>query len=260
MENLPSHQQTKPSTDSFLSKILREYPKIRTLKNFVPIEQALARCFILVGIPAANYPKGVEKDVLIDHIIKSYPGYVAPEIIKAFEMAVNREYHEVDYDVLLKHYGTFSAEYLGRIMTVYTEQHRNKILSLKANVTPMYKQPEFDRYANWELGFFSYYDKYKKTNVLSMLPESCAFHYDKLVEMGLIVNTKKERQAYWDEVKKNTPKLRGKRISDPIESDKDHQRRLIIKTKKAMLEDWFKSEAFNDTDIRALITPLIVNK
>jgi hypothetical protein len=256
MENLPSQQPTKPSTDLFLTKILREYPKIRSLKNFVPIEQALARCFILVGIPAANYPKGVEKDVLIDHIVKSYPGYVSPEIITAFEKAVNREYSDVDYDVLLKHYGTFSAEYLGRIMTVYTEQHRNEVLRLNANKTPLYKQPEFDRIASFEIGFYQKFDKFVKNNEFEFPYISAAYYYDQLREMELIESTKEERAAFGAKARERTPMKKDK-IGKPLESKKDHEYRIIQVAKSLMLHEWFKSEAMNETDIRLLISPLL---
>lgn len=258
-KNQLTTQSGNSLANNYLNKVLREYPKIRSLKNFVPIEQALARCFILVGIPAASYPKGDEKNVLIDHICKSYPGYVAPEIIKAFEMAVNREYHEVDYDVLLKHYGTFSAEYLGRIMTVYTDQHRNKILSLTANVTPLYKQPEFDELANYELGFFRKFDKFKETKEFDFIPVTAAFYYDQLKGMGLIDNSKDERQAFWDIIRERTSLLRDKR-GKIIETTKDHNKRMITLTKSMMLHEWFKGEAMSDTDIRLLISPLLNRK
>ena len=256
MENLPSQQPTKPSTDSFLSKILSGYPKIRELKNFVPIEQALARCFILVGIPASNYPKGVEKDVLIDHIIKYYPGYVSPEIIKAFEMAVNREFHDVDYDVLLKHYGTFSAEYLGRIMTVYTEQHRNEVLRLNANKKPLYKQPEFDRIASYELGFYKKFDNFVKTNEFDLPYFSAAYYYDQLREMELIESTKDERSAFGTKARERTP-MKKDNLGKPLESKQDHEYRIVQVAKSMMLHEWFKSEAMNETDIRLLISPLL---
>lgn len=258
-KNQLTTQSGNSLANNYLSKILREYPKIRSLKNAVPIEQALARCFILVGIPAANYPKGPEKDVLIDHIVKSYPGYVSPEIIKAFEMAVNREYHDVDYDVLLKHYGTFSAEYLGRIMTVYTEQHRNKVLSLTANVTPMYKQPEFDRIANYEIGFYRKFDKFKSTKEFDFAPVTAAFYYDELREMGLIESTKEERQEYGALAKERTP-MRKDKMGRPTESKHEHERRIIAVAKSLMLHEWLKGEAMSDTDIRLLISPLLNRK
>lgn len=252
-ENLP----TKQSENSYLIKLFREYPKIRSLKNDIPIKQALARCWVLVGIAPDRYPKGIELTVLIDFVTKSYPGHVAPEIITAFEMAIKRQFSDVDYDKLLKHYGTFSCEYLGRIMAVYNDQHRAEVMRQHTNKQPNYKQPEFDKYAGWEMGFFSYYDKYRETGKFTMLVDSAAHHYDQLVEIELITSTKEERHEWGARARHLTPKLARKRIGDSEESEADHNKRIIKKAKALMLEDWFKSESFAGTDIRSLITALL---
>lgn len=194
--------------------------------------------------------------MLIDHILKYYPGYVAPEILKAFEMAVTRQYHDVDYDKLLNHYGKFNAEFLGRVMTVYTEQHRNKVLSLQSNVTPIYKQPEFDRFASWELGFFQKFDKFVKCGDFDFIPQTAAYYHDELKEMGIISTTKEERQAYGASAREITP-LKRDQMGRIIETTKEHERRIIAKAKSDILLDFFKGEKLSETNIRELITPLL---
>lgn len=251
---------------SYLVNLLKEYPKIRSLKNNTPIRQALLRCFVLVGIsPRVVGGKDVyftkeEELVLMDFITKTYPGHVAPEIIKAFEMAINREFHDIDHDKLLAHYGKFSPEYLARIMNVYNEQERSRVLAASANVTPLYKEPEYDRIAGYEIGLFSKFDNFCQTGDFKWTQFEAAAYYTSLKELGLITDTKEERMQFGVQAREITPKKVRKSIFELPESDADYNRRVIRAGKYLSFENWIREHALNETDLRALITPLIVNK
>lgn len=253
------NQLTKPFESSsevnFLTKLFKEYPKIKSLKNFVPLEQAIARCMVLVGIPQENYPKGIEKEVLIDHIVKQYPYHVAPEIIKAFEMAITRSFSDVDYDLLLKHYGKFSPEFLSRIMSFYNEQIRSKVLALQANQTPLYKEPAFDLIASYEIGLFQKFDKFVADNTFLFTDFQCALYFNELRKFGLIQYTKSQLGEFGQQARTITPRKKPARITDKPESDEDYNRRIIKAGKSIAFETWIKEQALEQTDLRALIIP-----
>jgi hypothetical protein len=216
----------------------------------------ISRCCVLVGIPADRLPTGIAADVLIDFVTRTYPGHVAPEIIKAFEMAVNRQFHDVNYDELLKHYGTFSAEYLGRIMAVYNDQERSKVLALQQNIKPLYKEPVFDLVASYELGFFQKYDKLCNENTFEWNEVESRIYYDSLKTLNVLVDTKEQRSAFGLEARTITPKYKPTALQRP-ESDEDHNRRIVKVAKYLSFKNWIQEQAIELVDLRAVIIPLL---
>jgi len=252
------------SDRSYLGKFFRQYPLIRNLKNHVPIEQALARCMILVGIKPYKDDKGktvfmseIEKSVMIDFITRTYPSHVAPEIIKAFEMAVKREFRETDHDKLLNHYGTFSVEYVSRIMAVYNEQIRNETAAKELNVKPLYQEPMFNLYASYELGLFIKYDNLLKDGAFDWTVDDGRLYYDSLKELGVIQDTKEERVAFGMKARETTPRKKPKHLRDKAESDEDYNIRLKKVAKFLAFQSWIQEQAFEEVDLRSLISPMM---
>lgn len=259
-KNQLTTQSTNCLATNYLDQLFKDYPKIRALKNFVPIQQAIARCCVLVGIPNDNYPKGIELDVLIEHVCKQYPYHVAPEIVKAFEMAITRSFPNVDYSELLKHYGKFSPEFLSRIMTAYNENERSKVLALQTNQAPLYKEPAFDWIAGYELGLFQKFDKFVADGSFEWNEREGAMYYTSLKELGLLVDTQEQRQQFGAKARSITPRRKPKTLLDKPEPDEDYKIRLLKVAKSLAFRDWIQQHAFEETDIRALVIPELNKK
>lgn len=248
MENLPSNLLPTGS----ICKLVESNPKIRTLKNSVPIEQGLLYCFVLVGLSKDRYPVRLEKQVLIDFIFENYGGLVAEEIKIAFKMAVQ---HKFDIDV--NHYQNFSAEYLGRVMKAYNDW---RCIELKSKITQKeYTEPKIGKMEYLEQCLFKPFDRMKAGEKYTYSILDGWMLYDALWRLGIrFANESLEmREQIYAEAKLLTPIKKRSSPFEPEESKADHERRIIKTAKHLAFKMWVEDKFMEDVDLRKFIAPLI---
>jgi hypothetical protein len=252
MENLPEQQRT-PLEISSLSKLQKEYPAIRSLKNDVPIEQALAYCCVLIGLNKDRYPVKLEKKVLVDFVKEKYPSYVAPEIVNAFKMAMNREFGELD----VNHYQNFSVEYFARIMTAYNEDRKNKLQQIQNKKVTHIESPISD-VEYFENVLLKPYELYCETGVYPFKYINEFLLYDSLWRIGLsICESDEEREAFKFEARKLVPRKKRTSAFGKDQSDADYELDVKHKAKSMAFKRWIEEHSFNETNLREIITILI---
>lgn len=235
-----------------LSKLIKSDLQIRQLKNDVPLRQALAYCFVLVGLDKKNYPSDVEKTVLLDFVTGAYGGLVAEEIKIAFKMAVAHKFPDLDINC----YQKFSAEYFGRVMAAYYIW-RGNILKEQNSKQKTLPEVELNNLDYYERRLFQLYDHYCETNEYLIDDHNAPIIYDDLRNWNLINFSKEEREAFGAEARIRTPKKKRDKITEPEESKEDHDRRIIKAAKCISLKRWIEEQSFNETKLRDIITILI---
>ena len=85
------------------------------------ITGALRLSFVKVGLRAANLPSDLERQVLIDFIIRNYSGHTIQEINLAFDLAIMEK-----LDVETNHYENFTCKYFASIMKAYRRWAANR--------------------------------------------------------------------------------------------------------------------------------------
>jgi hypothetical protein len=85
--------------------------------NDEQLKQPIRFAMTIVGLKPESAPEGLEKGVLLQFIRNNFPDFTSPEISFAFQKAMAREIPGLD----AKCYGTFSAEYVGRILGTYRD-------------------------------------------------------------------------------------------------------------------------------------------
>lgn len=112
-KNLELQQQEwKPSKTGNFAEAIKG-----TKAHFSPVAtliEGLRLIFTKVGLRAANFPDGLEKDVLINHIKNNYGSHTIEEIILAFDKAIAGE-----LECQVNHYENFSCMYFSQVMNAY---------------------------------------------------------------------------------------------------------------------------------------------
>lgn len=245
MENQNDLTPSKPleiGSANNLRKILGSYPLIRDLKNPVPIEQALGYCFVLTGLKSDRYPTPIEKGVLVEFVRKYYPGLVAEEIKRAFDMACRGVFPDCETN----HYQNFTCAYFGSIMSAYIDHRADELAQSKP--LKEWSQEEFDTLKDWNDRLFVPFE----TNELKHSPLDYLW-YDRLYEIGIYCISKDEVKGYLDKAVEITPKKKRKHPHD-AEETKDQYVERVKKTMKCLaFESWIQEQQFAETDIRKLI-------
>lgn len=248
MENQDNQLRTLSGTS--LRADLSKYPSLRNLKNDVPLEQALAYVFTLIGLPKP-YPSGLEKTVLISFLKESYPSFIAPEIISAFKMAINRQLGNLDYDNLLNHYGNFNAKYMAGILNAYHENYRCKVLVPK---TPprIESDPKHNDLIFYTQHIFIPYDKMCKGEGNTFLSWALRRFYKELNPKGLFKEyvENKSYQQFLDQAKSEVER---KREGIRLESEIKWNERVIDRARELLVLDWLSIQAIEGADIRETV-------
>jgi hypothetical protein len=123
-KNLALQQQEwKPSKTGSFADAMKGI-KIKS----VPVESlqaALRLIMTKVGVRAANFPDGLEKDVLINHIMQNFGSHTIEEVILAFDKAIAGE-----LECEVNHYENFSCMYFSQIMNAYRAWARERYKEL----------------------------------------------------------------------------------------------------------------------------------
>ena len=90
--------------------------KVKDLPE-IKLREALRYCIAKVGLRADNFPEGVEKSLLLDHIFTLYGNHTPAEIRLAFDMAIAGKLDLKPDEV--KCYENFSCAYFSTIMNAY---------------------------------------------------------------------------------------------------------------------------------------------
>lgn len=83
----------------------------------VTLREVLRYCMVKVGLRAANFPTGAEKELLLAHIFQNYGNHTPDEIRLAFNLALSAKLGLDTQDV--KCYESFSCAYFSTIMNAY---------------------------------------------------------------------------------------------------------------------------------------------
>ena len=86
----------------------------------------MLQLFVLTGLKNDNFPDQIQTDVLINFIREEYGNFSFQEFLLAFKMAIKNEL-EIDPN----HYQLFSAPYIARIMSAYTQIRSGYLKSLR---------------------------------------------------------------------------------------------------------------------------------
>jgi hypothetical protein len=89
--------------------------KIRELPE-MDLRNALKFAMLKVGLRGKNFPKGIDKSLLLTHIFEHYGNHTPDEIRLAFDMAVAGK-----LSVEVNCYENFSCLYFSNVMNAYRE-------------------------------------------------------------------------------------------------------------------------------------------
>lgn len=100
------------------------------------ISKALKFVMLKIGLREKNMPAKLEKEVLINHIIKNFGQHTCGEIKLAFDMAMDNQLDIEDP----KHYENFSCMYFSEIMNAYRKWSKDAYRVLeKEMIKPVQK-------------------------------------------------------------------------------------------------------------------------
>lgn len=241
----PAKQSETGLVTGNIRKLLKDFPLIRNLKNDVPIEQALAYCFVLTGLKQDNYPDKLQRPMLINFVRDRYPGLVAAEIKRAFDMACSGQ-----LDCETNHYQNFSCAYFGQVMGAYVSHRADELAQTKPEKE--WSQEEFDLLKDWterlivpvERGEF----KFSNLDYL---------WYDRLKELGIRCCQPEEMATFGDKAREITKPKKRMRLTDQEETKDEYNARVIKAAKCLAFQRWVEVAQFEETDLRKLIIPLI---
>lgn len=118
-EHLPQGYRPQPISEQERFELAQNHTLVMDADE-KQIREALRYCMVKIGLRAANFPQGVEKALLIQHVYQTYPTITIEEIRMAFDWAINgRTQVEVNC------YENFSCRYFSQIVNAYLELKRN---------------------------------------------------------------------------------------------------------------------------------------
>lgn len=226
--------------------------KIRELKNDEPIKQELRYIFAIIGlknIPSKNRPHPEvpsEWEVLLDFILKTYPDLAVGELKNAFLLATQGKFI-VDEKHGVKHFETFSCEYLGRVMTKYREFRQNELKKTRNKSLPSAnKYSDFDDYLENEL--FLPYQKIRVGEKIEFSDVIAWRWFNWFRNIGLIVV---DNPGVWMNTAEETllkeKRSEGKVSYQPTPGEIDYKSRVLFFT------NWIQEQAFSEVNLRELI-------
>jgi len=249
MENPKNEVQKAQPTALSLNSQIKHGVKIRELSTDEPIRKALAYAFVLIGLDEKNYPKDLEKKVLIDFVIGAYGGLVCDEIKTAFQMAVAHKFQDLDVNC----YQKFSPEYFGRVMASY---YIWRMAQLQKPQEITYTEPKFNMADYFEKCLFEPYDKLKAGGEYLYSDLDGWMFFDYLYKVGIrFIPDDETRELFMAEARRLTPKKERRKVFDKPESDEDHEKRIKKKAKSLAFKNWIEQQIFEEVDLRELITP-----
>lgn len=106
-----------------------------------------------VGLRGQNFPKGLTKSMLLDHVFRNYGNHTPDEIRLAFNMAVAGKLNLPESEVNC--YENFSCLYFSKIMNSYRiwaeqvyEQNKPEQLEIEYKPDPEQIEREFEAFKN----------------------------------------------------------------------------------------------------------------
>jgi hypothetical protein len=127
---VPAKQETTQSLNGDETRFLQfvGLPKIKDRPE-IDLRNALKWAMVKVGLRGANFPKGLDKSLLLTHIFENYGNHTPDEIRLAFDLAVTGKLSLDANEVNC--YESFSCLYFSKIMNAYRiwanqvyEQHK----------------------------------------------------------------------------------------------------------------------------------------
>lgn len=97
-------------------EIARQSEKIKDAVD-EKIRQALRYAMVKIGLRAANFPEGIEKVLLVNHVYQTFPENTVEEIKLAFDWAIDDRLDLGDQG--FNCFENFSCAYFSRIMKAY---------------------------------------------------------------------------------------------------------------------------------------------
>lgn len=189
------------------------------------------------------------------------------EIWKAFELERFREYSEKT-----EHYQFFNSEYVSAVLKKYrvwkqnTKIQHNITKPLTENLLPEKTDSEKTEILN--NGIIRVFNRFKEINSID---EPCSHLYDEVVRRGFITGAVGPKStAYYDKKKDEAKSLLEKEMKEELSKSNKTQRRqiqesleqlqnnnynskLINRTKKLVLEDYFKKLISENIDLEKLL-------
>jgi hypothetical protein len=141
IQNLELQKQGQVSQigeENKLSVALAE-KKIRDLPE-TEVRKAVKYALFKLGIRAKNFPEGVEKSLLLDHIFKVYGNHTPQEIRLAFDLAL-----EGKLEVEVNCYENFSCAYFSTIMNAYRSWAAQVIKQKEGEQKVIEKKPDLEQ-------------------------------------------------------------------------------------------------------------------
>lgn len=185
---LNQHQQSslviriiKSKTDVKLRDI--DYNILNDVNYIDPVKSLILKLLVITSVRKENYPKGIEKDFLINMIKQKYGMFTIDEISHAFELAMTREllpYMAKNDSV--KHFGEFTLDYFGGVMNGY-KNYKNKIMQEELNREKTIKEIELPKNYNfnwYKKILFDKYDQFKIDGIFNWNNHLSAFLFENL--------------------------------------------------------------------------------
>lgn len=108
-----------------------------------------------VGLRGKNFPNGVAKSLLLDHIYTNYGNHTPDEIRLAFNLSVAGKLQVDDVNC----YENFSCLYFSKIMNAYRvwaqqvhDQHKKPVLEIENKPDPAQIEKEYQEFLQTDLG------------------------------------------------------------------------------------------------------------
>lgn len=121
------------------------------------LRKVLKYAMMKVGLRGKNFPVGIEKSLLLNHIFENYGSHTLQEIRLAFDMAIAGKL-KLDTDEV-KCYENFSCLYFSTIMNAYRiwaqqvyEQHKKPVLEIEDKPDLEQIEKEYQEFLQTDLG------------------------------------------------------------------------------------------------------------
>ena len=153
------------------------------------LKSVLKLVMLKVGIRANNLPDDIEKEVLIEHIIKEYGRHTPMEIKLAFDMAIAGKLDISEKEV--NAYENFSCMYFSKIMNAYRKWAKETHNQLKKDYPKMIEEKVIltdEDKAEWLMDW-----KVMPSINIELIP---LMFYDFLTEKKIIELSTKEKWEY----------------------------------------------------------------
>ena len=123
----------------------------------IDLRNALKWAMVKVGLRGANFPKGLDKSVLLTHIFENYGNHTPDEIRLAFDLAVTGKLALDPNEVNC--YESFSCLYFSKIMNAYRiwanqvyEQHKKTAPQIEHKPDLAQIEKEYQEFLQTDLG------------------------------------------------------------------------------------------------------------